>query len=89
MVPSGVDDPLAEFSSHLHRYLPGPEKTSFQQLSVSECAHLCLQVTEGKTFNCSSFEHIATTRDCLLMGSSCEDHNLTFDNSRHFYQLKG
>lgn len=40
-------------------------------------------------YNCSSFEHITATRDCLLMKLSCKDRELLIDNSRSFYQLKG
>ncbi|KAJ7375164.1 hypothetical protein OS493_001902 [Desmophyllum pertusum] len=89
LTPPGIDDPLTEFSSYFHRHLPGPDKIYFQQLSVTECAHLCLQLAGENMFNCSSFEHVTITRDCLLMGFACEDHKLIFDSSRHFYQLKG
>lgn len=87
--PSGSDDPLAEFSRHEQYRLLGVGKIPFQQLSVSECAHLCLQVAEGDMFNCSSFEYVADTSDCLLMDISCEDHKLLADKSRDFYQLEG
>lgn len=88
-MPSGGDDPLAEFLPYKHHRLPGAGKISFQQLSVSECAHLCLQVAEGNMFNCSSFEYVTATSDCFLMDISCEDHKLLPDKSRHFYQLEG
>lgn len=85
----GIDDPLAKFSLYPHRHQPGHHKISFQRLSARECAQLCLQVAGENMFNCSSFEHVTATSDCLLTDFSCEDHELLLDNSKYFYQLNG
>ncbi|CAH3153387.1 unnamed protein product, partial [Pocillopora meandrina] len=87
--PSNINDSLAEFLPYPDLRLSGHHKISFQQLSVGECAQLCLQVARLNIYNCSSFEHITATRDCLLMELSCKDRELLIDNSRSFYQLKG
>ncbi|RMX41265.1 hypothetical protein pdam_00012375, partial [Pocillopora damicornis] len=87
--PSNLNDSLAKFLPYPDLRLSGHHKISFQQLSVGECAQLCLQVARQNIYNCSSFEHITATRDCLLMKLSCKDRELLIDNSRSFYQLKG
>lgn len=69
--------------------MPGASRVYFPQLSVKECAQLCLQVAEGNMFNCTSFEYVTATTDCFLMDILCEDRKLLADNSRHFYQLEG
>ena len=80
---------MAKFLPYPDLRLSGHHKKTFQQLSVGECAQLCLQVARQNIYNCSSFEHITATRDCLLMKLSCKDRELLIDNSRSFYQLKG
>ncbi|XP_022784712.1 protein sidekick-1-like isoform X2 [Stylophora pistillata] len=87
--PSSLNDSLAKFLPSPSYRPSGYHKISFQQLSVKECAQLCLQVAGENIYNCSSFEHITATRDCLLTELSCKDHELLLDNSRSFYQLKG
>ncbi|CAH3189864.1 unnamed protein product, partial [Porites evermanni] len=86
--PARADDPLAEFSFFLHQRLQVSKKFSFQELSTTECARLCLQVTEQLNFNCSSFEYEVTKNDCFLMGSSCLHHQLIYDGLRDYYELK-
>lgn len=86
--PAAIN-PLAEFSSYHHHHLRVSDKLSFRPLSVKECAQLCLQVTREQMFNCSSFEHVTDTSDCLLMAFSCQNNILSLDSSTDFYQLKG
>ena len=87
--PARADDPLAEFSFFPHQRLQVSEKFSFQELSTTECARLCLQVTEQLIFNCSSFEYEVTANGCFLMGSFCLHHQLIYDGLRDYYELKG
>ena len=89
LTPTGADNPLAEFALYHHRRLQASVNQTFQGLSVKECAQFCLQVTREHMFNCSSFEHVTTTRNCLLTSFSCQQNTLSFDSSRDFYQLKG
>ena len=90
LTPAGeTDDPLAKFSSHPNHTLQVSNKLSFQRLTVKECAQFCLQVTKEHMFNCSSFEHVEVTRNCVLSNFSCQRGQLLFDNSRDFYQLEG
>ena len=86
--PARADDPLAEFLFFPHQRLQVSEKFSFQELSTTECARLCLQVTEQLIFNCSSFEYEVTANDCFLMGSFCLHGQLIYDGLRDYYELK-
>ncbi|XP_015753438.1 PREDICTED: phosphatidylinositol phosphatase PTPRQ-like [Acropora digitifera] len=86
--PLQNEDPLARFTSYPNHTMQTAKKFSFQRLSVRECAQFCLQVTEERMFNCSSFEHMKATGVCLISSLSCQNSLLLNDNSRNFYHLR-